>query len=85
MKGILGVLLFEVSILKYVIQRDLFRGYFVGPCGDYIVDHSLSIPRLLAVVIVVIMVPVSPRLCCAQAVLLLLNVYWALNCEMITV
>jgi hypothetical protein len=34
MKGILGALLFEVSILNYVIQMDPFWGHFVEPCGD---------------------------------------------------
>jgi hypothetical protein len=62
MEGILEALLFEVSILNYVIHMDPFWVHFVEPCGDlkcivdYIVDHSLSIPRLLVVVIVIIMV-----------------------------
>jgi hypothetical protein len=62
MKGILGVLLFEVSILNYVIHKDLFRGHLVGPCGNlkciggYIMDHGLYFPQLLVVVIVIIMV-----------------------------
>jgi hypothetical protein len=81
MKGILGALLFEVSILNYVIQRDPFWGHFVEPCGDlkcigdYIMDHSLSISSTVGCVYLIVTMLLTPRPCCAQAMLLLLNVY----------
>jgi len=67
MKGILGALLFEVSILNYVIQRDLFWGHFVEPCGnlkctgDYIMDHNLSFPPLFVVLDVIVTMLFTPR------------------------
>ena len=66
MKGILGALLFEVSILNYAIQRDPFWGHFMELCGDlkytgdYIIDHSMSFPRLFVLLDVIIMMLFTP-------------------------
>jgi hypothetical protein len=87
----LEALLFEVSILNCVIHRDPFCGHFVEPCSDLkctgvnIVDHSLSIPRLLVVIIVMVVeCCVSSTLLCTSCVITV-NVYWEINYEMIIV
>jgi len=91
MKRILGALLFEVSILNYVIQRDLFWGHFVEPCGDlkrigdYIMDHSLSFPPLFVVLDVIVTMLFTPRPCSIQALLSLLNNSWAIKDNLVVV
>jgi hypothetical protein len=53
--------------------------------GVDIVGYNLSAPRLFVVMVMIIMMLFTPRLYCAQAMLLLLNNSWALKYKLVTV
>jgi hypothetical protein len=53
--------------------------------GVDIVGYNMSAPQLFIVMVMIIMMLFTPRLYCAQAMLLLLNNSWALIYKLVTI